>query len=237
MSALYSDANLWNRHSIFKDRSEAGRALAEFLAPDYEGQAMTFVLAIPAGGVPVGIELSKQLQLPFDCLIVRKLQIPGNTEAGFGAMASGGQVLLNQELVRRIGLSQNQIDTQTKKVQEELAIREDLFRRNRPFPNIEGMEVILTDDGLTSGYTMLAAIRFVLAIGAKKVVVAVPTAPLRSIRQVEQEANAVYSLHVQESGAFAVANAYQHWYDLGREEVAGLLETFFQDFDTSNDQI
>ncbi|MGM0540613.1 MAG: phosphoribosyltransferase [Thermodesulfobacteriota bacterium] len=226
MSAMYADSSLEDKKYVFRDRFEAGRLLGEFMASDYEAQPKSIVLAIPAGGVPVGIELSKRLRLSFDCLIVRKIQIPGNTEAGFGALASGGQVFLNRELINSLGLSQEQINTQTRKVEQELAARERLFRKNKPQLDLSGLRVIVTDDGLASGFTMLAAIDAARRKGAQEVVVAVPTAPLHSIRQVEQKADVVYSLHVQQSGPFAVANAYQHWHDLSREEVVHLLDEY-----------
>ncbi len=226
MSAMYADSSLEDKKYVFRDRFEAGRLLGEFMASDYEAQPKSIVLAIPAGGVPVGIELSKRLRLSFDCLIVRKIQIPGNTEAGFGALASGGQVFLNRELINSLGLSQEQINTQTRKVEQELAARERLFRKNKPQLDLSGLRVIVTDDGLASGFTMLAAIDAARRKGAQEVVVAVPTAPLHSIRQVEQKADVVYSLHAQQSGPFAVANAYQHWHDLSREEVVHLLDEY-----------
>jgi predicted phosphoribosyltransferase len=208
---------------MFKDRFEAGQALGAFMAPEYQGLERSIVLAIPAGGVPVGLELSRGLQLPLDCLIIRKIQIPGNTEAGFGAVASGGEPILNQELIRRLGLNQGEIDDQIEKTRQELAVRDRLFRGNRELPDLSGMTVILTDDGLASGFTMLAAIETVRQRGGQRVVVAVPTAPLSSVRRVEQAADEVVSLHIQQGGPFAVANAYQHWYDLSREEVVELL--------------
>lgn len=226
MSTLHTDSRLWNKKHIFKDRFEAGQLLGELMASEYEGLAQGIVLAIPSGGVPVGIELSKRLRLPCDCIVVRKIQIPGNTEAGFGALASGGKVLLNDDLVHHYRLSPEQIEVQTQKVRKELAIRERLFRENRPLPDLTRMHVILTDDGLASGYTMLAAIETVQSKKAQSIVVAVPTAPLHTVRLVEKKADAVYSLHVQEGYPFAVANAYQNWYDLTREEVVQLLQTY-----------
>ena len=225
MSSVHEDVRLRNRQAIFKDRFEAGRSLGEFMASEDEGLNRSIVLAIPAGGVPVGVELSKRLGIPFDCLIVRKIQIPGNTEAGFGAVASGGEPLLNHDLVRRLGLSQEQIDAQTAKVHQELEVRERLFRSNKPLPDLTGTTVILTDDGLASGFTMLAALETVRRRGARTVVVAVPTAPLSSVRRVQSSADVVISLHVQEAGPFAVANAYRNWYDLTREEVVELLHS------------
>lgn len=229
MTAVQEDVRLRNHRAIFKDRFEAGRSLGEFMAAEYEGLERSLVLAIPSGGVPVGIELSRKLKLPFDCLTVRKIQIPGNTEAGFGALASGGQPLLNQDLVRQLGLKQDQIEAQIDSVRQELNIREQLFRGGRPLPDLSGMTVILTDDGLASGFTMLAAIETVQSRGARSVVVAVPTAPLSSVRRVEQAVEMLISLHIQERGPFAVANAYQRWYDLTRDEVIEILQSSRKD--------
>jgi len=225
MTPVHEDVRLRNRQAMFEDRFEAGQALGDFMAAEYQGLDRSIVLAIPAGGVPVGLEVSKRLQLPLDCLIIRKIQIPGNTEAGFGAVASGGDPILNQELVRRLGLNQKQIEDQIEKTRQELAVRDRLFRGNRPLPDLSGMTVILTDDGLASGFTMLAAIETVRQRGGQRVVVAVPTSPLSSVRRVEQAADEIVSLHIQQGGPFAVANAYGHWYDLSREEVVELLSS------------
>ncbi len=229
MTPVQEDVRLRDHQAIFRDRFEAGRSLGEFMAAEYEGLERSLVLAIPSGGVPVGIELSRKLKLPFDCLIVRKIQIPGNTEAGFGALASSGQPLLNQDLVRQLGLKQDQIEAQIDSVRQELSIREQLFRGRRPLPDLSGMTVILTDDGLASGFTMLAAIETVQSRGARSVVVAVPTAPLSSVRRVEQAVEMLISLHIQERGPFAVANAYQRWYDLTRDEVIEILQSSRKD--------
>lgn len=224
MDILYQDPSLKNKERIFEDRFDAGDRLVEALGQIYANLSEGIVLAIPSGGVPIGIRVARSLGLPLDLIMVRKLQIPGNTEAGFGAMSQDGEVFLNQELVEHLRLSQEQIQRQKQKVKQELAARNREFRANRPFPDLKGKTVIIVDDGLASGFTMLASINLVKQKGAARITVAVPTAPFRSIENIAPYANEIYSLHVQElGGAFAVANAYQNWHDLSREEVKELL--------------
>lgn len=224
MQSVYEDSRYRNKGDVFLNRTEAGHKLATRLEPDYGELPDGIVLAIPSGGVPIGIVLSRMLDLEFDLVIVRKIQIPGNTEAGFGALASGGKVFFNRELMTSLQLTQDQIDEQINKVREELRLRNTLFRQDQPFPDLKGKTVIITDDGLASGFTMIAAIDAVRQNGAEKVVVAVPTGPMSSIRRVKPHADAVYCLNIKDVRYFAVADAYLHWRDLTREEVIEMMQ-------------
>jgi len=212
-----------NKHRIFGDRFHAGAVLAEMLAM-YVGSQNGLVLAIPAGGVPVGLQVSRHLGLPFDLIIARKIQVPGNTEMGFGALSLEGEVFLNEDLVRVLEINEEQIKAGVAQVAQELKGRNTAFRGNRGFPEVAGKTVILTDDGLASGYTMLAACAALRKREAAEIVVAVPTAPLSSVRTVEQLADAIYVINLQESGPFAVANAYKRWRDLTHSEVVDMLK-------------
>jgi putative phosphoribosyl transferase len=213
-----------DKHRLFPDRSEAGATLAGMLAPIYRSRPDVQVMAIPAGGVPVGLEISRMLELDFDMIVVRKLQIPGNTEAGFGALSMEGRVFLNETLLSRLSLGREEIEEQIGIVRTELGTRNHLFRKGRPLPDLNGKTVILADDGLASGYTMLAAAGTVGEKGASRVVVAVPTAPMSSIRLVSPMVDEVWCANVQSYGPFAVANAYVRWHDLDRQDVLRLLE-------------
>jgi predicted phosphoribosyltransferase len=212
-----------NKHHIFSDRSDAGRFLAEMLAPEYTGIDNGIILAIPSGGIPVGLEIARRLRLPFDLMIVRKLQIPGNTEAGFGAMGPDGRLFLNEEILRHLRLTDEQIESQAAIVREELRKRNSLFRGDQPLPVVAGKTVILVDDGLASGYTMLAAAAAVRDGKAAGIVMAVPTALVDSIEKVGPLADEVYCANVLDFWPFAVANAYRQWRDLSRQEVVELL--------------
>lgn len=216
-----------NRQQVFSDRPDAGLILAEMLAPVYAGIENGLILAIPSGGVPVGLAIAGRLGLPLDLLIVRKLQIPGNTEAGFGAMGLGGKLFLNDELLAHLHLSEAQIATQAALVREELRQRNRLFRGSRPPPEVAGQTVIIVDDGLASGYTMLAAATSIREGNAAGLVMAMPTALLASLEKVGPLADEVYCANVLDFWPFAVANAYRHWRDLSRPEIVKLINNPF----------
>jgi putative phosphoribosyl transferase len=206
----------------FRDRREAGEKLAERLA-DFKDQD-PLVLAIPRGGVPVGCEISKALRAPFDLIIPRKLPIPYNTEAGFGAVTPDGTVVLNEQLVAQLGLSRAEIDNIVMTVLDEVQRRVKAYRDGPPL-DPKGKTVIITDDGLASGYTMIAAVRDVKKKGPKKVIVAVPCSPRSSVELLKQEAAEVVSLTIQEYGSFAVASYYDEFPDLSDGEVLAMLGT------------
>lgn len=214
-----------NRHSLFADRTEAGEYLADMLSQsedDYDG---AIVLAIPSGGVPIGLQLRRKLDLSMDLLITRKIQIPGNTEAGFGAMAMDGTVFFNKELLARLHLSEEQIEHQMEQVRQELERRNTRLRESRPLPRLDGRTAILADDGLASGFTMMAAIHMVQCRKAAEIIVAVPTAPLSSIHRIVGSIDKIYCPNIQDSGSFAVAAAYRRWRDLTPEETLSLVRS------------
>ncbi|MEF8823349.1 MAG: phosphoribosyltransferase family protein [Desulfohalobiaceae bacterium] len=212
------------RSGIFQDRNDAGDRLARMLHPFFAGDQRGVVLAVPSGGVPVGLVLSRHLGLAFDIILVRKVQIPWNTEAGFGAIGFRGEALLNKQMVDSLGLSEEQIREQIEKTRHELEERNFAFRGDNPPPDLTGKTAILSDDGLASGYTMLAAMQTVRELGASRIVLALPTAPRRSVEHVAPYADSVYAVQIKEGGSFAVAEAYRNWRDLSRDEVAGMLK-------------
>lgn len=220
---IFESEEYRNRVGAFADRVDAGRMLGEMLAPEYEALPGGLVLAIPSGGVPVGLEVGRRLRLPMDLVIARKLQIPGDTEAGFGAMALGGEAHLNEPMVARLGLTQEEIDAERRTVEAELARRNELLRAGKPSPDVRERTAIVVDDGLATGYTMQAALRDLRSRGAAGIIVAVPTAPVETARRLAGMADAVYCLSIQDYYPFAVASAYRDWRDLTREEVAGML--------------
>jgi putative phosphoribosyl transferase len=221
MGTLLEDLDLSGKTAVFKDRREAGQRLAARLSDRVDGSAI--VLAIPAGGVPVALPIAQSLRLPLDVLVVRKIQIPGNTEAGFGAIGPDGTVLLNDRIVEDLRLSAKEIEVQVSHAREVLERREALFRRGRPFPSLENRQVILVDDGLASGYTMLASAALVKARGASQVIVAVPTASRRTANFLLPEVDMLVCPNIRTGPIFAVADAYRHWYDLDDREVLDLL--------------
>ena len=206
----------------FQDRQDAGQKLSQKLTA-YRGSD-TIVLAIPHGGVPVGIEIAENLGTRLDLMVVRKIPIPNNPEAGYGAVTDDGTILLNEPLVTRLGLTPAQIESHAQVVRAEIDQRKIRYQgRGSSFP-LEGKTVLLVDDGLASGFTVLAAIESARRRGAGKVVVAVPVASASDFQRVGAKADAVVSLIVAQTTYFAVAGFYYHWYDLTEKDMIRYLE-------------
>ncbi len=221
MGKLNEDPSLKNRSQVFADRAHAGCLLAERLL-DYRGRDVR-LFAIPAGGVPVAAEIARRLELPLDLIIVRKIQLPWTTEAGFGALNPAGEAILNEDLLDRITISKEDIAAQTEKAAASMRRREERLRGGKPYPQLAGEAVIVVDDGLASGFTMRAAVQFLKRQGAGQVIVAVPTASERTARDLLPEVDELICLNVRGGWSFAVAEAYENWYDLDEEEVLEIL--------------
>lgn len=221
MMTLIEDLSLHNKTGIFEDRAEAGRLLSVKLEPFIKQGAI--VLAVPSGGVPVGKEIATAFGCDFDLLIVRKAQIPWNTEAGFGAVNLHGDSIINEPLVQTLGLTKEEINTQLSTTRAILRKREKIFRKDRPLPSLEKKTVILVDDGLASGYTMLVAINSVRKQNPAEIVVAVPTGMTDTVKTIHSEADALVCLNIRDTYPFAVASAYRNWYDITDAEVMQLL--------------
>lgn len=218
---IIEDKSLRNKTNVFRDRSEAGERLAVVLEK-YRGRD-GWILAIPSGGMPVGLRISQRLGLPLDLVISRKIPIPGNPEAGFGALSFEGGLFLNEPLVVELGLTQEEIQRLSAPVREEIRHRNTLFRGDHPFPDLGGKVAILTDDGLASGYTMMASITLVKKRRPSRVVVAVPTAPESTIQRISAQADEIVCLNIRRGFFFAVADAYREWHDLSDDEAMKLL--------------
>jgi len=191
----------------FRNRAEAGRRLAEKLAA-YANRPDVLVLALPRGGVPVGFEVADALGAPLDVFLVRKLGVPGYEELAMGAVASGGRRVLNDEIVRGLGISDTEIDAAVARELQELARRERLYRGDRPPPDVSGRTVVLVDDGLATGATMRAAVQALRQQQPARIVVAVPTASPDTCEALRAEADEVICTMTPEP-FFAVG----HWYD------------------------
>jgi putative phosphoribosyl transferase len=222
MAEIIEEKELRNKNYVFRDRTHAGELLARKLGPYVEPASM--VLAIPSGGVPVGKVIAKELGIPLDLIIVRKLPIPYNTEAGFGSISWDGEVMLNKRLVKQLQLSSEEISRAIEDVNHELERRMERFRGKRPFPELKGMTVIIVDDGLASGYTMLAAISSIKKRSSARIIVAIPTASKNAIELVSPYVDEIFCLNTRETTVFAVADAYQEWHDLTEQEVLEFLK-------------
>ncbi len=212
-----------NRVHVFEDRFHAGRLLAEKLK-DYEGKEDVYVLAIPAGGVQVAFVIAGRLKFPLDLVVTRKLHVPWNKEAGFGAISWDGIVFLNEPLVTSLGLTSKDIERCVAEEKEIVRERIMIFRGDRPFPDLKNKTVIIVDDGLASGFSMLATVKALKQKHAEEIVVAVPTAPISAIKRVRPHVDKIVCLNVRSGPFFAVADAYKVWYDLEDEDVMDILE-------------
>jgi putative phosphoribosyl transferase len=207
--------------AAFADRTHAGQLLARKLM-HYCGRPDVIVLGLPRGGVVVAFEVAKALGAPLEVFVVRKLGVPGQEELAMGAIASGGVRVLNDDVVRFLGISPEIIDAVTEKEARELQRREALYRGERPFPELKGRTVIIVDDGLATGATMRAAVAAVRAMGPARVVVAVPTASIQACQSLAQEADEVISVITPEP-FYGVGLWYAEFPQTSDEEVRRLL--------------
>jgi predicted phosphoribosyltransferase len=222
MGAIHDDPALRDRAPVFRNREEGGEALGKSLR-GFPGLENPLVCPIPAGGIPVGIPVSRALGCPLRPLIVRKVQIPWNPEAGFGAVAWNGEVFLNEDLMGRLGLTEEEVEAAIRKARGNIRERLLRFGSGIPFPDPRDHSCIIVDDGLASGYTMTAAAQALKSDKPRRVVVAVPTGSLAAVERIAHLVGEVICLNVRSGYSFAVADAYEEWYDLSEEEALCLL--------------
>ncbi len=206
---------------VFSDRKEAGRLLGEFLKGKVSESAI--VLGIPRGGVVVAKEVAKLLGLPMSVLVVRKLGVPYEPELAFGAVDPDGEVYLDYSTVNHFSLDKETID---KVVQQELEkIRE---REKRFLPpqglSVEGREVLMVDDGIATGYTLIAGASYLKRKGAKRVIIGVPVCPQESVSRLKAYADEVYCLYQVKEGPFAVGMFYRDFRQVEDQEVEEILK-------------
>jgi putative phosphoribosyl transferase len=205
----------------FKDREEAGRILANRLTK-YADQK-PIVLGLPRGGVPVAFEVAKALKAPLDVYVVRKLGVPGHEELAMGAIASGDVRVLNKPVVEDLRISEEAIETETRKEQEELKRRELLYRGKRPPLDVSNRTVVLVDDGIATGSTIKAAIAALKKQKAGRIVVAVPVAPASTIDELKTEVDEVVCVSTPEF-FYAISLWYDEFLQTSDEEVRELLK-------------
>lgn len=213
-----------NKDYPYLTRTDAGRRLASDLK-HYRG-GDTVVFAIPRGGVPVAVEIASVLACDLDIIVPRKIPIPFNTEAGYGAVTEDGIIVLNDPLVRRLQLTEAEIERHTREVMVEIRRRQEVFRAVLAPVPVKGKQALVADDGLASGYTMVAAVRSLRKRGARMVIAAAPVASEGGWNLVRREADEVVCPIVSSSYPFAVAAFYQEWFDLTDEDVLECLEVF-----------
>jgi predicted phosphoribosyltransferase len=205
----------------FRDRHDAGRALAEELAA-YRGKDGLLVLGLARGGVPVGWEIASALHAELDVFLVRKLGVPRWSELAMGALASGGVVVMNDNVVSSLHITDEQVREVIDSETVELQRREQAYRGGRPLADPHGKIVILVDDGIATGASMLAAVRAVRAAGPQSIVVAVPVGPQSACRELAREADDVVCATMP-VGFEAVGQVYADFHQVSDNEVRELL--------------
>jgi len=206
---------------VFRDREDAGRKLAAQLC-GYKNRKEVIVLGIPRGGVPVAYEVAKALDAPLDIFVSRKLGVPWQEELAFGAVATNGTRVLDREIVEAVGISDEEIEQITARVKQELERREHLYRGKLPPLKLDGLTVILVDDGIATGSSMRAAIHALRQMKPAKIVVAVPVAPQSTCKRLKSEVDHLVCVHTPEE-FYAIGQFYEDFSQVADEEVTELL--------------
>ena len=205
----------------FSNRTEAGQCLADKLS-SYANREDVLVLALPRGGVPVAAEVATKLNAPLDVFVVRKLGLPGHPELAMGAIASGGVRVFNGEVVNALQIPDEVIDAVSAEELIELQRREKSYRDDLPPPEVEGKTVILIDDGIATGSTMLAAISALRQLNASRIVVGAPVVAAPTYYEIRRAADDVAAVMVPEN-FYAVGQWYADFSQTTDEEVRELL--------------
>jgi predicted phosphoribosyltransferase len=206
---------------LFRDRREAGRVLARLL-DRYRGRPDVIVLGLPRGGVPVAYEVATALGAPLDVFLARKLGVPGHEEVAMGAIASGGTLVLNENVVRGLGIRSEVVQQVAEREGRELLRREQAYREGRPAPEIAARTVVVVDDGLATGASMRAAIQALRQLRPARTVVAVPAAPESTCRELSAMVDDVLCATTP-SPFLAVGQSYWDFTQTTDEEVRDLL--------------
>jgi len=222
MSLLNVSRRVYRPFPAFQDRRDAGVALVALMKARPRERAV--VLALPRGGVPVAEPIADAVDARLEVVVVRKLPLPRNPEAGFGAVSVDGSCFLNEEMVYHFGLSEATIERITEEVRQEVRRRALAYAGNDRPPEVRGMHVYLVDDGLATGYTMLAAATMVRKLGPESVTLCVPVSPRDSVGTVRSHFDEIHILFVQEKPPFAVASFYRDFHDLSDREVQEILD-------------
>lgn len=210
-------------HVVFQDRNEAGRKLAKGLAHFHGTGAL--ILAIPHGGVPVAAAAAHRLKLEWNVVVVHKLPVPWSPEAGFGAVTADGPVVLNEGMLHGLQMRQDRIADIVTAARSEMAQAAQAFERERPAPPVAGKQVIVLDDGLASGYTMLAAVESLRMRGAERIAAASPVASRPAAAMLEEAADECVFEVVSPAVPFSIADFYINRHELTDEDILELLRS------------
>ena len=206
--------------SLFRDRLDAGRKLAELLT-DFKGERCA-VIAIPRGGVAIGYVVASELDAPLEVTVPRKIGAPGDPELAVGAVAEDGTIYVEESVAKTLGVRDEWIRMEAERELEEVKRRIAVYREGRPLPDLREYVVIIVDDGIATGATMIATARFLRKMGPRKVVIAVPVAPPEILPKLSSEADDVRCVATP-SPFFAIGQFYRDFSQLSDSEVLEYL--------------
>ncbi len=215
---IAENETLRNKYSIFNSRKEAGTQLISFLEKDN----VDMMLAIPNGGIPVAEPPFYHFQpKEFNLLLIRKVHVPWTQEAGMGAVTPDGNVFFNQELIKSYNIDEEAVERKVKDAMDVIYERKRFYDLSEY--NAKDKVILIIDDGIASGFSMIAGATWLREMGAKKIIIAVPTAPLDSLKRIEDLADKIVCLNIRTRYPFAVADAYKNWYDVSSNEAKNIL--------------
>jgi putative phosphoribosyl transferase len=214
----------------FNDRTDAGRQLALDLPRFLHGQDH-LILAVPMGGVPVAAAAANELNMPLDLVVPRRIPAPGGSgrsgEDSVGAVTPDRTLVINTELVKQLGLTDEQVEQLSIPVWADAQRRMQLYRRGRAYPNLRGKTAVIIDDGLTTGYTMMAAAIAVRKLEPQRIIVAVPVASIEAIERLGSYVDELHAVRISYEDPFAVAGYYKYYGPLSDQDVIWTVDYFW----------
>ncbi len=205
----------------FANRIHAAQLLAEKLQ-DYKNRSDVIVLALPRGGVPMGVVLANQLKVDLDIIIVRKLGVPGHEELAMGAIAINDTLILNNSIISGLGISAAAIEEVKKQQLQELQRRNQYYRKQKSFPDLQNKTVIIVDDGLATGATMKAAVAAIKSMSPQYIIISVPVAAAETCAELSKKVDKMICLSTPEI-FYAVGQWYDYFEQVSDAEVCELL--------------
>ncbi len=222
MGRVYVGRRLSSPVQKFADREDAGRRLAALLSGEVPDKALVY--GLPRGGLATGAPIADVLGSPLLPLVVRKLPIPASPEMGFGAVAIDGTRVLNQGAMTGFGISSEEADRVTEDVLTEVRRRAAVYSGSDAPPEVSGRHVVLVDDGLATGFTMLVAARLMHGREPASLTLAVPCSPVETLNLLRDGFDSVFCLFAQKEGPFAVASFYRDFHEMSDAEVKECLQ-------------
>ncbi|RLG05911.1 MAG: phosphoribosyltransferase [Thaumarchaeota archaeon] len=209
-----------HQEMLFKDRLEAGEKLAEILS-DYRGERAA-VIAVPRGGVEVGYAIASKLDIPLEVTVPRKIGSPMDPELAVGAVAEDGTIYVEEEVSRMLGVGEDWIRIEAERELQEVRRRLEIYRGGKPLPSLEGYTILLVDDGIATGATIIATARFLRKLNPEKLIIAAPVAPPEVLPKLSKEADDIRCLETP-TPFFAIGQFYQSFPQLSDSEVLEYL--------------